>query len=188
MDHLISALQAKYDVTQDWAEGLYCKITLKLDYKARQLDITMPSYVKYALHKFQHPSPTRPHHSPHQWISSNYGSTAPQLVHPTDDYPELNPYKSRNSQQVVGIFLYPSHAVDAILLVTMNTISAEQSKITQEKAKKVMQFLNYVVTHPEAITCYHSSGINLHMPSDASFFSATGYKSRSGGYHYLSEP
>ena len=32
-DHLISALQAKYDVTQDWIGGLYCGIKLKWYYK-----------------------------------------------------------------------------------------------------------------------------------------------------------
>ena len=53
-DQLISALQAKYEVTQDWKGGLYCVITIKWDYKARQMDISMSSYMKDALHKFQH--------------------------------------------------------------------------------------------------------------------------------------
>ena len=30
-DHLISALQEKYEVTKDWAGGLYFRITLKWD-------------------------------------------------------------------------------------------------------------------------------------------------------------
>ena len=52
MYHLISSLQAKYEVTQDWTGGLYCGIKLKWDYKKRQLDISIPGYVKDALHKF----------------------------------------------------------------------------------------------------------------------------------------
>ena len=65
VDHLISALQAKYEVIQYWKGGLYCGITLKWDYKSRQLDISITGYVKDGLHKFQYPTPTRPHHSPH---------------------------------------------------------------------------------------------------------------------------
>ena len=34
-DNLISALQSKYEVTQDWTGGLYCGIKLNWDYKTR---------------------------------------------------------------------------------------------------------------------------------------------------------
>ena len=64
-DHLISALQTKYEVTQDWTRGLYFRIKFKWDYRTRKLDISMPGYMKYALHKFQHLTTTRPQHSPH---------------------------------------------------------------------------------------------------------------------------
>ena len=67
-DHLISALQAKYEVTQDWTGGLYCGIKLKCDYKKRQLEISIPGYMKDALHKFEYPNPTIPHHLPYHWI------------------------------------------------------------------------------------------------------------------------
>ena len=40
-----------------WTGGLYCGIKLKCDYNTQQLDISMPGYVKDALHKFQHPTP-----------------------------------------------------------------------------------------------------------------------------------
>ena len=125
-DNLISALQDKYEVTQDCTGGLYCGITLKWYYKARQLDISMPNYVKYILYKFQHSTITRPQHSSHQWTLPNYRSTVPQLAHPTDDSQEINPYKSRNVQQFVETFLYYARAIDLKILVTLNTILAEQ--------------------------------------------------------------
>ena len=71
------------------------------DYITRQLDISIPGYVKDELQKFQHPTPTRPQQSPHQWTSQNQGSTANQLVQLTDGYPALDPYKARNFQQVL---------------------------------------------------------------------------------------
>ena len=72
------------------------------------------------------------------------------------------------------------------MLVALNTIAAQQSKIAQEISKKEVQLINYAATHPEAITRYHSSVMTLHMHRDASFLSAPGAKIRSGMYHYLS--
>ena len=88
--HLIAALRFKYEVTQYWILGLYCVITLKWNCTVRILEIYMSGYVKDAIKMFQHPAPTRPQHSLHQWISPSYGSTAPQLVQPTDNTPSLN--------------------------------------------------------------------------------------------------
>ena len=79
--HLIHALQDKYEITQYWTRGLYSGITLNWDYKAGILDISMPVYVNEALHKFHHPTPSRPQHSPHQCNPPNYLSTSPQLAH-----------------------------------------------------------------------------------------------------------
>ena len=78
---------------------------MKWNYTVRQLDISIPGYVKDSLQNFQHPTPTRPQHLPHQWTAPNYRSTAPQLAHPTDNSPALNTDESINVQQVVGFFL-----------------------------------------------------------------------------------
>ena len=58
--HLINELKEKYDITQDCNGSLYSGITLNWDYKSGILDISMPGYVKEALHKFQHPTPSLP--------------------------------------------------------------------------------------------------------------------------------
>ena len=137
-DHLISALQEKYEVTQDWTGGLYCGIKLKWDYKTRQQEISMPGYVKDALHKFQHPTPTRPQHSPQQWTVPKYRSTAPQLAHPEDESPALNPEEENTVQQVVGKLFYYARAVYPTMLVSLNTIASQQSKSIQETEKKVV--------------------------------------------------
>ena len=123
-DHLISALQAKYELTQDWTGGLYCGIKFKWDYKKRQLDISITGYMKDALHKFHHPTPTRPQHSTHQWKAPNYGSTAPHMAHPEDDSPELNPEEANTFQQVAGIFLYYTRVVYPTILVALNTVAS----------------------------------------------------------------
>jgi hypothetical protein len=52
--HFIDALETDYTVSKYWTDGLYCGITLKWDYKNKHVDLSMPGYIKYALHKYQH--------------------------------------------------------------------------------------------------------------------------------------
>jgi hypothetical protein len=57
--HLIDALETEYTVSKDWIGGLYCGITLKWDFENKHVGLSMPGYIKYALHKYQHPMPKR---------------------------------------------------------------------------------------------------------------------------------
>jgi hypothetical protein len=69
--HLIDALEADYTVSKDWTGGLYCGITLKWNYMNKHVDLSMPGYIKDALHKFQHPLPKRPQYAPHNCNASS---------------------------------------------------------------------------------------------------------------------
>jgi hypothetical protein len=63
--HPIAELETDYTVSKDWTSGLYCGITLNWDYANKHVDLSMPGYIKDALHKFQHPLPKRPQYAPH---------------------------------------------------------------------------------------------------------------------------
>jgi hypothetical protein len=65
--HLIDALETDYTISKYWTGGLYFGITLKWDYEHKHVDLSMPGYIKAALHKYQHPMPKRPQHAPHKW-------------------------------------------------------------------------------------------------------------------------
>ena len=95
--HLIASLQTRYEVTQYCKGGLYCGIILKWKFVVIILEISIPGYVKDTLHKFRHPIPNRPQQSPHQWIAPKYSSTAPQMLHPTEYSPALNPEEAKKS-------------------------------------------------------------------------------------------
>jgi hypothetical protein len=71
--HLIDALETDYTVSKDWTGGLYCGIILKGDYENKHVDLSMPGYIKDALHKYQHPMPKRPQYAPHNWNFPAYG-------------------------------------------------------------------------------------------------------------------
>jgi hypothetical protein len=60
-------------VSKDWTGGLYCGITLNWDYANKHVDLSMPGYIKDALHKFQNPLPKRPQYAPHNWTVPAYG-------------------------------------------------------------------------------------------------------------------
>jgi hypothetical protein len=65
----------------------------------------MPGYIKAELHKYQHLSPTRPKHAPHQWNPPIYGAKT-QYVEDTQDIPALSPKVVTCLQQLGGALLY----------------------------------------------------------------------------------
>jgi hypothetical protein len=81
--HLIAALEIYYIVSKDWTGGLYCGITLHWDCVDKYVDLSMPGYIKDALHKFQHPLPKRPQYAPHNWtVPANKSSMRHHLTWP----------------------------------------------------------------------------------------------------------
>ena len=87
---------------------------------------------------------------------------------------------------MVGTFLYYARAVNPTMLVTFNNIEAKQSNRPQAKKEAVNQLLNYDATHSDTIIRCYSSGMVLHIQSNASFLSDAESNSIVGGYHYIS--
>ncbi len=73
IQHLITCLKEKYELTEDWTGNLYCGINLLWDYEARTLDISMPGYIKKLLHKYKHKMATKPQHCPYSPAPKQYG-------------------------------------------------------------------------------------------------------------------
>jgi hypothetical protein len=63
--HLMACIQNNYNISSDWNGRAYCGLTLDLDYKNRTVDLSMPGYIKAALHKYQHAAPALPEHAQH---------------------------------------------------------------------------------------------------------------------------
>jgi hypothetical protein len=59
-EHLMACIKKKYNISRDWNGTAYCGLTLGRDYKHRTVDLSMPGYIKAALHKYQHPAPACP--------------------------------------------------------------------------------------------------------------------------------
>jgi hypothetical protein len=183
--HLITALEHLYTVSSDWTGSLYCGLTLDLNYTNRTVDLSMPDYVATALHRFQHPPPSRRQHAPHQWTRPVYCARVQYAPEP-DDKVLLPAADIKRVQQVVSTLLYYARAVGSTMIVALNAISAAQSKATENTAAAIVHLLDYATTHPDAILRYKRSDMVLHVHSDASYLSAPEARSRAGGHHFLS--
>jgi hypothetical protein len=185
-EHLVKALADLYTISTDWKGELYCGLTIKWDYVQRHVDISMPGYVQAALHKFQHPLPTKPEDSPHAWNPPNYGAKI-QYAPDADTTKLLPPDRITRIQRIIGTLLYYSLAVDPTMLVALGSIAATQAHATDTTAAAVIQLLNYAATHPDATIRYHASDMVLYDHSDASYLSEPQARSRAGGHFFLSQ-
>jgi hypothetical protein len=159
-------------------------LTLEWDYNSKTVDLSMPGYINAALHKYQHPAPTRPEHAPHKCNPPVYGAKA-QHVEDDNNIPALSTKDVNKLQQLTGTLLYYARAVDPTLIMTINVLESEQTQATTDTEDTVIKLLNYCTTHPETKLRYHASDMVLNIHSDASYLSERQAKSRAGGLFYM---
>jgi hypothetical protein len=85
-EHLKASIEKHYQISCDWTGSAYCGLQLDWDYKNKFVDLSMPGYIKAALHKFQHPTLTRPENAPYTWSLSIYGAKT-QYIEAQKDNP-----------------------------------------------------------------------------------------------------
>jgi hypothetical protein len=180
----MACIRKNYNISSDCNGAAYCGLTLDWDYKKRTVDLSMPGYIKAALHKYQHPAPARPEHAPHTWNPPMYGAKT-QFVNDETTSPALSNKDVKKLQQLMGTLLYYARAVDTTSIMRINLLASEQSNATKFTAHKVIKLLNYCNTHPETKIRYHASDMILHIHSDASYLSENEAKSRAGGFFYM---
>jgi hypothetical protein len=179
-------LTKDYEASTDWAGNLYCGVSLKWDYKARTVDLSMPGYVAAVLHKFQHVPPCQPCHAPSVWNKPQYGVKV-QLMDPIDTTPKLTDPQTKRLQQVVGTFLFYARAVDSTMLLSLNALAGAQKNGTQATVQGLVHFLNYCAMRPNATQLYRASNMILHVHSNALYLNESEARSRVGGHHYLGD-
>jgi hypothetical protein len=183
--HLIDALTESYPISVDWSGKIYCGVSLDWDYIKREVILSMPGYIKKALHKFQHFMPRTPAHSPSKWTRPDYGAKV-QLTDP-DFSPPMSKSKTLTLQQVCGTFLFYGRAVDPTMVHELSCLASAQAHGTQATVAQMVHFLNYCATHPESKICYVASDMVLHIHSDASYLTEPGARSQSGGHFFFSD-
>jgi hypothetical protein len=114
-EHLMTCIKKNYTISSDWNGTAYCGLMLDWDYKDRTVDLFMPGYIKAALHKYQHPAPARPEHSPHTWNPPIY-VLIPQ-VRPAHKYPN-SPWET----------IHPPGGYNAVCMYPHKVYTAESDK------------------------------------------------------------
>jgi hypothetical protein len=147
--HIIYALETYYTLSKDWTDGLYCGITLKWDYENKHVDLSIPVYIKDALHKYQHPMPKHPQYAPHNWTVPSYGQRIQYAPLP-EASPPVTSQEITLAQAIVDTLLYNARAVDPTLLAPLSTLSSQLSTATSATIYDVSYLLDYCSTHPEA--------------------------------------
>jgi hypothetical protein len=124
-EQLMTCIKKNYNISRDWNGTAYCGLTLEWDYKNRTVDLSMPGYIKAALHKYQHAAPERPEHAPYTWNPPIYGAKTQFLTEITTS-PTLSDKVVNKLQQLTGTLLYYTRAVDPTLIMPINVLASEQ--------------------------------------------------------------
>jgi hypothetical protein len=157
-------------------------MTLKWYYKNRTCDISMPGYVSNVLSKFQHDAPKHPQHTPSRYVTPVYGAKTQYAT--KVETPPLTAKQCLTIQKVTGSVLYYARSVNPTVLMPINDIATEQTKVTDKTQAATNQLLDYLATHPDATIRYHASDMILHIHSDASYLSVSNARSRLGGLFF----
>ena len=184
-NHLKKVLEKDYEVTVDWKGEKYVGISLKWDYDKRTLETSVPEFVSSSLHKFQHPAPPKPQHSPAHAAPIQYGAKVQQEY--LDTSPQISKEGIRRIQEIVGTFAWYSAATDPTMAKTLSSIAGRQAKATEQLKKEVKHFLDYCATHPDARVRFVASDMILALHSDASYLTEPNSRSRAAGHFYLTK-
>jgi hypothetical protein len=183
--HLAFILSEHYRCLHDWDGQRYLGMNLDWDYTGRAVHVFMLDYVLEALARFQHKPPRTPQHQPYPHIKPTYGATA-QYTKDVDTTPLLDKGGKKYIQEVIGTFLYYARCVNSTMLMALGSLATQQANPTTITKKLVHQFLDYAVTHPDAIITYQESNMVLAGHSNVSYLLETNPRSRAGGHFFMS--
>ena len=126
--------------------NVYIGINLNWDYVNRTVTLSMPKYVRKALHKFQQILMGDKEYSPCICAQFQYGQKI-QYADPLDLF-EYFSYKETNLiQPCFGSFLYYEIAINNTIITDLSNISLEQSKATKHTVKQVAKLLNSLASN-----------------------------------------
>lgn len=146
----------------------------------------MPGYVKKALTRFDR-THIKGANSPIIYVPPTRGPTQHIAHIPNADDTPLDAAQKTWVQEVVGVFLFYSRAIDSTMLTALNKISTQQSAPSKQTLVEVERFLQYAKQYPESSVTITASKMQLHAHSDASYQSESQARSRAAGIIYLGD-
>jgi hypothetical protein len=185
-EHLLSALRELYVITTDFSDRQkYVGITLSYNKTKHYIDMSIPGYVKKALQRFKRPN-IKGADSPIIYIPPNYSKHQQEAPMVGPSVP-LTAAEIKELQEIVGVFLFYSRAVDPTMLTAINKIASRQAKPTSLIKQEVERFLQYANKWPNATMRVRASNMKLVCHSDGSYLSESEARSRAGGMLFLGD-
>jgi hypothetical protein len=186
VEHLFSALRELYTITTEFAATQkYVGITLHYNKRKRYIDMSIPGYVKKAVQRFQRTN-LKGADSPIIYVPPNYSKHQQEAPMDEPSVP-LTPAEIQELQEIVGVFLFYSRAVDPTMLTAINKIASRQAKPTSLIKQEVERFLQYANKWPNATMRIRASDMKLVCHSDGSYLSESDARSRAGGILFLGD-
>jgi hypothetical protein len=185
-DHLLTVLRELYIMTEDRGTlQKYVGITIKHDRQQRLMQLSMPGYIDKAIQRFGQ-AKQRGAKSPIIYEPPQYGQAQQYVPELTKD--EQQPVDAKTKtfvQEVIGVLLFYSRAVDPTLLMAVNKISTQSAKPTRATLKAIDRLLSYAEQYPTATLEIRPSDMQLCAQSDASYLSEHSARSRAGALFYF---
>lgn len=186
VEHLLTTLRTKYEVTTNWEGTFYLGLTLKWDYNKvhtmRSVIKSMSGSVKTALLRFGHIA-RRIMHAASPYTAPTYGKH--QQLAPTIDPTTFTLAQRKRLEEILGVFLYYGRAIDNTMLHALNDMASQIATGNKKTDEAIECFLDYAATHPETEIKYVASDMVLQAESDTAYLVAPKARSRAGGYIYL---
>jgi len=180
--HLITCLQELYQITVDQAPvQKYVGITIDYRKDKRYIDLSMPGYVQKALVRFGKTA-VRGVNSPMTYVPPNYGAKSQTLKPDSTAQTPLTAAQILYVQEVVGVFLYYSRAVDPLMITAINKIGSRQAGADVSILPDIERFFQYAARWHSNVMRIHASDMILNVHSDASYLSETKARSRAGAF------
>ncbi|KAL7475769.1 hypothetical protein ACHAW6_001673 [Cyclotella cf. meneghiniana] len=110
--HLIQTINEHYQSSQDW--------------KGQQVHLSMPGYCQKAGQRFRHSTPTKQQHQPYPHTACIYGAKQ-QFAKTEDTSPPLSKTEKTFVQEVIGVILYYTRAVDCTMLPALGSLATQQA-------------------------------------------------------------
>lgn len=179
-NHLLAALRELYVMTEDrQSEQKYVGTTIAHDITNNVLTLSMPGYVEKALQRFGKQD-IKGADSPLIYTPPIYG--VKQQLTPAEKVASTLPVSEAERkflQELVGVFLFYSRAVDATMLMALNQLSTTPP--SQAALQAAERFLQYAKKWPNSQLIFKASNMQLQAESDASYLSETLGRSRGAG-------
>ena len=147
--------------------------------------MSIPGYVNKASQRFKR-SNLKGADSPIIYVPPSYGRFQQEVLPDAPSEP-LSAEELKELQEIVGVFLFYSRAVDPTMCTALNKISLRQAKPTALVKKEVERFFEYASRFSDATMRIRASNMKLVGHSDASYLSEDKARSRAGGFLFLGD-